>query len=134
MPVTECGCHIWIGALTRGDYGVLTVNGSARRAHRVAWEDKHGPIPEGMLVLHRCDMPPCINTDHLFLGSDADNANDMAKKQRRAGENHALSRLSREDVINIRSSIDPNRVLAETYGVSIGHIIQLKLRKRWRHI
>ena len=56
--------------------------GQERRAHRAAWVDANGPISEGMCVLHRCDNPPCVNVDHLFLGTQADNIADMVAKGR----------------------------------------------------
>ena len=63
------------------------VNGRVitRYAHRLAWEAEHGPIPEGMMVLHRCDNPPCVNVNHLFLGTQKDNMGDAASKGRLDG-------------------------------------------------
>lgn len=84
------GCWIWIGTTLRG-YGTLAVgsraDGSRRtlRAHRVAWTLYRGPIPDGLWVLHHCpggDWPACVNPDHLWLGTDLDNAIDKAKKGR----------------------------------------------------
>jgi hypothetical protein len=66
----------------RGGYGIRYHNGKNCHAHRVAWEEVNGPIPEGMLVLHRCDNPPCVNTEHLFLGTNDDNMRDMISKRR----------------------------------------------------
>lgn len=51
-------------------------------AHRFAWELKHGPIPDGVFLLHHCDVPPCVNDAHLFLGNQDDNMKDAAKKNR----------------------------------------------------
>lgn len=86
IPVTECGCVIWLGSMGGRRYGSLKVNGRVERAHRVSWTAAKGAIPEGMHVLHRCDVPLCINPDHLFLGTHADN---MADKEAKARGNHA---------------------------------------------
>lgn len=87
--VTECGCQIWTASVDRFGYGRLTVNGKTTHAHRASWECANGPIPDSLWVLHRCDTPPCINPDHLFLGTPADNVADMIRKQRhRFGRRH----------------------------------------------
>ncbi len=77
-------CHIAIGTLDEYGYVRLYENGKLQRAHRVAWEHERGPIPDGMLVLHACDRPPCVRVAHLFLGTQADNMADMDAKGRRA--------------------------------------------------
>lgn len=79
------GCLLWIGAKTKGGYGKLSVGGRFVLAHRAAWEQRHGPIPPGMRVLHDCpagDTPACIEVDHLWLGTAADNTADMIAKDR----------------------------------------------------
>ena len=81
------GCWGWIGATSSG-YGRLGRGGRGEGlvyAHRLSWELRNGPIPEGMCVLHRCDNPPCSNPDHLFLGTKADNNRDMSVKGRHVG-------------------------------------------------
>ncbi|MGH9930007.1 MAG: HNH endonuclease signature motif containing protein, partial [Pyrinomonadaceae bacterium] len=75
-------CIEWDGELDHRNYGRKWVDGKIHRVHRLVWQEEHGPIPEGMLVLHRCDNPPCINIDHLFIGTNADNMKDMAAKGR----------------------------------------------------
>lgn len=84
-------CVEWVGGKTRGGYGTFSLNRKAcagqprvRRAHRVAWELAHGPIPEGLDVLHRCDNPPCCKLAHLWLGTKSDNMRDMHAKGRDA--------------------------------------------------
>ena len=77
------GCWEWTGARQTGGYGVLGVGSSKLvRAHRFAWELHYGEVPEGLSVLHRCDNPCCVNTEHLFLGTQADNMHDMRAKGR----------------------------------------------------
>jgi hypothetical protein len=84
MPVPFSGCWIWLGAIDGAGYGH---KGDGRRgrtigAHRWAWKIVNGPIPRGMSVCHRCDVPLCVNPDHLFLGSQKDNLQDMRTKGR----------------------------------------------------
>lgn len=74
-------CVAWTGASARG-YGYVSVGGRMLRAHRRAWEQQYGPIPAGMVVMHRCDNPSCVNLDHLALGTQADNVADMLNKGR----------------------------------------------------
>lgn len=73
-------CWIWTGARMR--YGYFQYGKKLIGAHRVAWELRNGPIPDGLYVLHRCDNPPCVRPDHLFLGTAADNTADMVAKGR----------------------------------------------------
>ncbi len=80
--VTESGCQIWMGGCFGSGYGEIYVDGIGIGAHRAAWLCHRGPIPHGLLVLHRCDVRPCINPDHLFLGTHADNVADMIRKGR----------------------------------------------------
>ena len=80
--ITPSGCIEWTGTRTRGGYGSIKVDGAMRRVPRVAWALAHGPIPEGMHVLHKCDNPPCCNVEHLFLGTNADNIADRIAKRR----------------------------------------------------
>lgn len=152
IPIPFAGCFVWCGALDNKGYGVINIGGGlARKAHRVSWSVFRGPIPPGMNVLHRCDMPCCINPDHLFLGTQADNVADMIAKGRdrkavgdnhssrlypelRRGENHSRARLSEKDILAIRSSPMGCRRLAKLYGVTVTHINNIRSRKAWAHI
>jgi hypothetical protein len=87
-------CTEWKGARQKNGYGRAydVVSKRTVLAHRLAWEDAHGPIPEGMCVLHRCDNRACVKVAHLFLGTRADNTRDMHDKGRgRKDYNHAES-------------------------------------------
>jgi hypothetical protein len=75
-------CVLWAGHKDRNGYGVTKVRGMNFFAHRLAYEEAHGAIPEGLCCLHKCDNPPCCNPNHLFLGTQADNMADMMRKGR----------------------------------------------------
>jgi hypothetical protein len=75
-------CWPWMAYRNRDGYGSFRVDDHTESAHRVAWVEENGPVPEGMDVLHHCDNPPCCNPRHLFLGTAADNARDSVAKGR----------------------------------------------------
>ncbi len=79
-PLT--GCHLWQGSLTAGGYAQITFRGQPTVAHRLAWTLRHGPIPKGLEVCHRCDERHCINPDHHFLETRSGNMADFSRKRR----------------------------------------------------
>ena len=81
---TPNGCLEYLGSRCDGRYGSLFFNGRTQRAHRVAYQLTHGPIPAGQVVMHSCDNPPCVNPKHLSAGTLADNARDRSAKGRNA--------------------------------------------------
>lgn len=111
---TEDGCWIWTGARHRKGYGRFAVaNRRKVYAHRYSWELAHGPIPDGLFVLHRCDNPPCVNPGHLFLGTNQDNMRDAAAKGRlvsRAKLTEAIvTSMRRRHAAGTASIIEPRR-------------------------
>lgn len=134
-------CWLWTGTGPRG-YGMIRPTGAARGAsklyaHRVSWELHYGPIPDGKHVLHRCDNPSCVNPEHLFLGTHADNMADKVSKGRQntlRGEAVKNSKLTEKEVLEIRSSGLPYTRLAKLYDVSDVQISNICRRKQWAHV
>lgn len=85
--IPECGCWIWMPSLQTQGYGRIAFNQKNDKrkmlAHRTSYQIFKGNIPAGANVLHRCDMPSCVNPDHLFTGTQKDNMQDMIKKGRK---------------------------------------------------
>ncbi len=83
-PEPTSGCWIWLGATANCGYGELRMKGVRTRAHRYSYELFKGPIPKGLFVCHSCDVPACVNPDHLWVGTQKDNLADMVRKERSA--------------------------------------------------
>lgn len=82
-PEPNTGCWLWTAASTGHGYGLISLSFSKNDlAHRTSWRLFHGPIPDGLWVLHKCDVPSCVNPAHLFLGTQTDNMIDASEKKR----------------------------------------------------
>lgn len=131
-------CWLWVGTRFVDGYGLFR-DGKPRGAHRVAWELHYGPIPDGLMVCHHCDNPPCVNPAHLFLGTNADNMADMKRKGRQGfGERNASSRLTEVDIVAIRKSYWLQGLLsheiARQYETSDRHIRNIVRGNKWPHV
>jgi hypothetical protein len=108
----------------------------------VSWELTNGPIPSKRLVLHRCDNRACVRPDHLFLGDDQTNMDDMYEKKRdnhARGEQQHLAKITEADVRVIRAERAKNpptpiKELAARYDVTTPSISYIALRKTWKHV
>jgi HNH endonuclease len=84
IPEPMSGCWLWLGNLTRGNYGRFRFHTKEVRASRASYEFFKGNIPADLLVRHRCDNSYCVNPDHLEIGTHQDNYDDMVRRGRAA--------------------------------------------------
>lgn len=83
IKISASGCWIWTGHIEQNGYGRISYKGQRGKwVHRMSFAAFKGQIPDGINVCHKCDNPPCVNPDHLFLGNDSENAKDMMRKNR----------------------------------------------------
>jgi hypothetical protein len=152
-------CWVWTAGKSN-KYGDYYFNGKHFRVHRLVWESIHGPIPEKMVICHKCDNPPCCNPDHLFMGTQKDNVQDALKKGKYnytanknphlrnrvysgtienacCGERSPLAKLKESDVRIIRELAAQGHsswVLAKRYNVDPSAIRQVVKRQTWKHV
>jgi hypothetical protein len=144
MPIPWSGCWQWLGNVKHGEGRALVTRKQRKLyASRVFYEHYCAPIPDGMVVCHRCDNPGCVNPAHLFLGTQADNLRDMARKGRRKGIRSAFgeasgqARLSEADVRVAREMAHegrPQQDIAERLGIAQSSVSRIVNRKNWTHI
>lgn len=137
-------CWLWQASKNSNGYGQFTVKSRSRPigSHRYAWELLRGPIPSGLGVLHRCDTPICVNPDHLFLGTAADNNRDMIEKGRDRkrglkGEHNTSAKLTEDSVREIRAARVAGvklATLAAKFGVCEAVISAVATRRTWKHV
>ena len=149
VRVPFSGCWIFTGATNDFGYGIVGTGQRGQpndRAHRITYKHYRGDIPKGMFVCHTCDVPSCCNPDHLFLGTNQDNVNDMMKKGRNSvpprnphvvGSFHPGAKLNEQQVIEIRALYLQGwkqQSLADTYGVVRQTISKVVNNKRFKHV
>jgi hypothetical protein len=132
-------CWHWTGATDKDGYGVLSLSSPHRscRASRFSYQVFKGPIPDGLLVLHTCDVTGCVNPDHLFIGTYTDNVLDCKNKNRLAdtkGERHGRAKLTDEQVRQIRQWKGTQGSAARYFGVCQQTISNIVIRRGWRHV
>lgn len=141
-PIPGSGCILWTGSITKGGYGYFSQTKQGKKiktyAHRAVYARRFGPIPARTCVCHRCDVPSCVNPDHLFLGTHSDNMADMVKKgrsHRSIGEsNGGGGKLTEWDVVSIRMDTRPRHEIAAAFGVSGKTIWRVRSGFHWSHI
>ena len=139
----EESCWEWMACKDTRNYGVINIERKIVKAHRVAYELTHGPIPEGLGILHKCDNPSCCNPAHLFAGTHAENMADRFAKggwenSTFRGSKHSLAKLNEAQVVAIREEYAKGSVtqkeLAIKYGVSKSTIETVIYRRGWKHV
>lgn len=128
------GCIEWQGTRSWQGYGRIQRDRKAVSAHRYAYERTHGPIPEGLVVRHKCDNPPCVNPDHLETGTHRDNSDDCTIRGRRPlGEDADPAKISNKDAFEIfeLKGIEPQRLIAQRYGISREAVSRIHTGRAW---
>lgn len=158
FPEPNSGCWIWTGMTAQNGYGRMLVkskNGPTAAAHRISWAIVHGAPPTNLDVCHKCDNRLCVNPDHLFLGSRADNMRDCSKKgrnimqrhpersvlrgnkiRRPAGESHPQAKLTEAQIHEIRRlrGSSSQEALAARFGVDRSTVGRILSGMTWRHL
>jgi hypothetical protein len=135
-------CWTWVGEKVPAGYGQLRFTTNHRkwslRAHRVSWMIANGPIPDGMLILHKCDNRACVNPAHLFLGTDMDNVVDrLVKRRQPRGYRNAAAKIVEADVVLIRTLFAfgaMRSAIAAHFGITPQHTSEIINGRKWRHV
>jgi hypothetical protein len=129
------GCVVWLGHRTRYGYGLIKQDGKYRHTHRVSWELANGEVPDGLHVLHRCDVRACVNPDHLFVGTHVENMRDMVAKRRQMhGDRSPRATLTNEQAAAIYSRLKngaSTKELAAEYGVGLHVVYNIQAGRAW---
>ena len=154
-PKLKSRCWIFTGAGTRdGSYGWIRTGKGTAQAHRVAYRNMIGPIPEGMDVCHKCDNPSCVNPKHLFLGNQRTNTLDAKKKGRLAtgrkngrytspgssahGGRHGSAKMTEQDVLRMRMLYRipgvTHQLLSDEFGVTVATVGHALCGRSWRSV
>ncbi len=132
LRVARCpmsGCWLWLGSLSEG-YGQFL----RERAHRAAYRLFVGAIPDGMHVLHKCDVKSCANPKHLYLGTHADNMADMGLRTAARGERGGMAKLTTAQVSEIRvlAGTMSQRLIGSLFGVDGSTVSNIVAGKTWQ--
>ena len=133
-------CWIWLASKDIKGYGWFGINSkNVVKAHRFSYELHKGKIPKGIFVCHSCDNPHCVRPNHLWLGTNDDNVQDMVKKMRHTfGERNAMAKLTEKNVMKIKKLLHTGeytgRQIAKLFNVSGVIISQIKHGTRWKYL
>lgn len=139
-------CWLWNGAKHNFGYGCFYYKGKLIKAHQYAYIKFNGPITDGLLVRHTCDVPECCNPAHLILGTQQDNINDCIERGRfkaksykpgdQKGENNTTAFLTWDIVRQIRKEFQEGNIkrkqLAEKFNIKYQHAIDILSGRIWK--
>ena len=134
---TPSGCVEWTGPKhDEMGYARIRIGGRMVYVHRAAWEIENGPIPEGLVILHSCDNPSCINVVHMSVGSQRDNVQDMLTKGRadRRGDRANPAKLTGSEVRELRDLAAQGHSrseLSKIFGISKSQVDNIRLNRHW---
>jgi hypothetical protein len=131
----ENGCWLWKGSTNGRGYGLFSIQRSRIRAHRASWMLAHGSLPEHLEVCHNCDVPCCVNPDHLRLDTHIGNMHESVRKGRK--KTWGLQKLTADDVVVIKQMVAAgalHREAAAQYGVTRSCVSTIMNGKSWGHL
>lgn len=134
------GCWGWKAATNKAGYGIVNFKGKMTLAHRLSWESHFGFIHDDLFVCHKCDNPPCVNPDHLFLGTHRDNMKDRDHKGRgydRNGVKNGRAKLNPSDIKGIKLRYfagDLRSSIADYYGITETHLYRIVKGTMWKSL
>jgi hypothetical protein len=139
VEISESGCWNWKGGRISNRYGTFSLGGKGGLlAHRVSWLFTFGIIPSGLKCLHECDNGFCVRPDHLFIGTQTDNMQDMLSKGRdnyANGSTHPMAKMTREQIIKLRKLASTggyvDRELSKMFGIARSVVNKIRNRKLW---
>ena len=140
IPEPNSGCWLWLGSLAgRDGRAMIRMDQEMILGSYASWLlfNNHIPLPKNIHILHTCDMPSCVNPDHLWLGSHSDNMRDCEKKGRRFhpfGERHHQAKLSEAAVLEIRTGALSSEGYARKFGVYLSTVYKAKSGETWKHL
>ena len=138
VPEPNSGCWLWVGPINdqRGGYGSFNCGHvRGKRAHRISWQLFRGPLTADEHILHACDMPCCVNPDHLFKGDQQINmADKVAKRRQLSGERNGTAVLTEAQAMTVLKDGRRTCDIAREYGVSPETVGHIRRGRTWKHL
>lgn len=135
VAVQETGCWLWKAYCMPKGYGLFSIDGANRLAHRISYQLFVGTPDPALDVMHSCDNPGCVNPKHLSLGTRVDNMQDCKKKGRNTpGEKHGRAKLTEAQAVAIKNATGLQRDIGKEFGISQTTVYEIKAGRKWQHL